>query len=182
MPSCSHTTQPLPPLLAGYGNTAPVTSAGRTLFIFYAMIGIPLCLIFLGYVGQILSNAVDAIIGRTVHRKKRPPTEQTLVLSLVILGTFVGGLILFIFFPALIFYGIEDWTYGEAVYYCFVTLTTVGFGDFVPAQETRSSLGGFYRICASAWIIFGLAWLALLISRIQAGFEKTGPFITASVK
>lgn len=25
----------------------------------------------------------------------------------------------------------EGWTYSEAIYYCFITLSTVGFGDFV---------------------------------------------------
>ena len=38
---------------------------------------------------------------------------------------------LFIVAPALFFMNIEQWTYAESIYYCFVTLTTIGFGDFV---------------------------------------------------
>lgn len=41
---------------------------------------------------------------------------------------------LFFFIPAAIFQAIEDWTYLEAWYYTVVTLTTVGFGDFVPGK------------------------------------------------
>ena len=26
----------------------------------------------------------------------------------------------------------EDWDYWEAVYFIFITMTTIGFGDFVP--------------------------------------------------
>ena len=117
---------------------------------------------------------MDAIIKRMVGHKERPPSQQKSVTALIVLLIFVGGLILFIFFPSLIFYGIEDWTYGEAIYYCFVTLTTVGFGDFVPAQQSGSDSQGIYRICTAAWIIFGLAWLSLLLARIQGALEKTG--------
>ncbi len=84
------------------------------------------------------------------------------------------GVVLFVLFPALIFSSIESWTYGEAFYYCIVTLTTVGFGDFVPAQRDRSSLGTFYRICSGVWIWFGLACVALLIAQIQTTFQKAG--------
>ena len=32
----------------------------------------------------------------------------------------------------------EGWTYFESCYYCFITLTTIGFGDFVALQQHRS--------------------------------------------
>ncbi|KAI9290755.1 voltage-gated potassium channel [Neoconidiobolus thromboides FSU 785] len=39
------------------------------------------------------------------------------------------SLILFWFLGAVIFMLIEDWTYFDAVYFCFVSFTTVGYGD-----------------------------------------------------
>lgn len=44
-----------------------------------------------------------------------------LVASYIVAGTFL-------------FKRWEGWAYLDAAYFCFITLTTIGFGDFVPAQ------------------------------------------------
>lgn len=33
--------------------------------------------------------------------------------------------------PPFVFMSMEEWTYLEGIYYSFITLTTVGFGDYV---------------------------------------------------
>ena len=55
------------------------------------------------------------------------------ILTLVLVGA-----VFFLVLPAFSFTIKEEWTYGEAIYYCFVTLTTIGFGDFV---------AGVYYLC-----------------------------------
>ena len=167
----------------GYGNTAPVTALGRTLFVFYAIIGIPICLTFLQIVGEWLSRHFNSITKCVAERMKtRPAKHQATFQGITVLILFISGVILLFFFPALILHRIEDWTYGEALYYCFVTLTTVGFGDFVPAQATESEVVSFYRICSAAWIIVGLAWVALLIARVQSAMEKIEPLLGSLVR
>jgi len=47
----------------------------------------------------------------------------------------VIGLVVFVFIPAAIFFSLEDWTYGEALYCCFITVLTIGYGDFVPGMS-----------------------------------------------
>ena len=74
-----------------------------------------------------------------------------------------------IFIPAGIFYATEDWTYGQSLYYCFVTLTTVGFGDFVPAitgASIGSPLTGLYKIIVAVWLWIGLAFVAAIITEL----------------
>ena len=160
---------------AGYGTIFPVTSAGQVLFIFYALVGIPIALIFLSTLGDIFSSWIEFAL--TPVKKRFGGNKAVVGRIITILCIILLGLVLFIFFPALIFSAIEPWSYGEAVYFCFVSLTTVGFGDFVPARSTGSlgtPLLGLYKICAGAWTWLGLAFVALLIAEIQKMIEACG--------
>ena len=47
---------------------------------------------------------------------------------------FFIGTVAFVVIPAGIFSLIEGWTYWEAGYFCFVTILTIGFEDFVPGE------------------------------------------------
>lgn len=49
--------------------------------------------------------------------------------------TFMPGFIVFMIIPAVVFWHIEDgWTYLDSLYFSFVTLTTIGFGDYVAGR------------------------------------------------
>lgn len=44
----------------------------------------------------------------------------------------IPGIVVFLLLPSLIFSYFEEWSFADAMYYSFVTLSTIGFGDFVP--------------------------------------------------
>ncbi len=46
-----------------------------------------------------------------------------------LLGTFI-----FLLIPGVVIMEIESWTYIDALYYSFVTLFTIGFGDYVAGK------------------------------------------------
>lgn len=144
-----------------------MTSLGRGLFIPLALFGIPLTLIFLTQLGLLLNKLFELA---TKPLGKRMENQWVKVIVLSIGG--VIGLTAFIFIPAVIFSEIDDWTYFESIYFSFVSLTTVGFGDFVPSAP--STLNGFYRVCLSGWIFFGLAFIALVITQVQEYMTQTG--------
>jgi len=48
------------------------------------------------------------------------------------------GFVVFIIVPASIFYSLEDWAFGEALYCCFITVLTIGYADFVPGKRGTS--------------------------------------------
>ena len=64
------------------------------------------------------------------------------LLPIVIVG--VGAVLLFFIIPAAIFHRIEGWSYEGALYYCFVTLLTIGFGDLVAGKQFL-----FTHVCRS---------------------------------
>ena len=156
-------------MFAGYGNIAPTTGSGQTLFIFYALIGIPLALTFLATIGQILNDYLDAAL-KPILSHKRGKKNPVLFKGIGILVFLSLALVFMIFIPAGIFYATEDWTYGQSIYYCFVTLTTVGFGDFVPAVAgaslRNSPLTGLYKIIVAVWLWIGLAFVAAIITEL----------------
>lgn len=49
----------------------------------------------------------------------------TAVLSILL------GCVLFVFVPILVFQKVENWSLLESAYFVVITLTTVGFGDYV---------------------------------------------------
>ena len=45
------------------------------------------------------------------------------------------GFIIFMFLPSVVFVKLEDWTYIESLYYTFITLTTIGFGEYIGGRK-----------------------------------------------
>jgi amino acid permease len=52
-----HSTSSPPLLLSGYGNLTPKTDLGKLVTIVYALIGIPLMLLYMSNIGNILGDS-----------------------------------------------------------------------------------------------------------------------------
>ena len=125
----------------GYGHITLATSGGRAFAVFFAIFGIPLCLTMLAEVGIRLSQ-LGQRLDKRLNKGLFPRMGQYFRPVLItIIGT-----VLFILIPALIMTRVEDWDYGTAVYYGFVTLTTVGFGDVVAGYMTSYMHMSFHKI------------------------------------
>jgi potassium channel subfamily K protein 9 len=66
--------------------------------------------------------------------RKKEVTQTEMVTTAVMLAviTITGGAAMFKYH--------ENWNYFDSVYYCVITLTTIGFGDYVVSKRHTSLL------------------------------------------
>lgn len=76
------------------------------------------------------------------------------ILHLSIVVTIV--LILFFALPSAIFMYMEsDWNFMDGFYYCFISLTTIGLGDYIPGDDPDIDYRSLYKIGTVVYLIFG---------------------------
>lgn len=72
---------------------------------------------------------------------------------------------------AAVFSSYEGWTYFDSFYYCFITLTTIGFGDYVALQNDHALQNKpGYMALSVVFILFGLAVVASSINILVLRF------------
>ncbi|XP_036592010.1 potassium channel subfamily K member 10 [Trichosurus vulpecula] len=150
----------------GYGNIAPSTEGGKIFCILYAIFGIPLFGFLLAGIGDQLGTIFGKSIARVeqVFRKKQVSQTKIRVISTILF--ILAGCIVFVTIPAVIFKYIEGWTALESIYFVVVTLTTVGFGDYVAGGNAGINYREWYKPLVWFWILVGLAYFAAVLSMI----------------
>lgn len=97
----------------------------------YAMVGIPLGLVMFQSIGERLNKFASVVIRKAKTYMKCQRTEAT-EMNLMLATGMLSSII--ITTGAAVFSRYEGWSYFDSFYYCFVTLTTIGFGDYVALQ------------------------------------------------
>ena len=180
----------------GYGQIAPTTMNGRVFCMFYMPIGSTIFMIFFIITSQLIREKM-AVLKNFVKQKfskryaKMSNSKQTSFIQkylfqcsyLFLISTIF--ILTCIFLPALFFKKMEStaethdrkgWSFIEAVYYVLATITTVGFGDYVPGKATESLLGKecfrkkvydtVYEAATLFWIIPAIVFTEIVKEKI----------------
>ncbi|CAF3086236.1 unnamed protein product, partial [Rotaria sp. Silwood2] len=171
----------------GYGNITPKTTEGKIATMIYAMFGIPLMFMCLTYTGDLLADAfitgyskmVNFIYRQICYRYlkawlpfkgrqsfEQPDSEHEEARHVPIVAT-LGVLALYIAMGAFLFAQWESWHVLDGAYFCFITFTTIGFGDLVPGKGTvTESKAGKAAMCA-LFLLFGMIVMAMSFKLMQ---------------
>ncbi|CAL8248776.1 unnamed protein product [Lota lota] len=144
----------------GYGNVAPKTAGGRVFCILYGLFGIPLCLVWISDLGSFFGDRAKRLSQVLIRKGLSVKKVQLICTALFLLW----GLVVHLVMPPFVFMSLEGWSYLEGIYFSFITLTTVGFGDYVAGVNPNIDYPRLYRVCAEIWVYMGLAWLSLFFS------------------
>uniref|UniRef100_A0A8D3ANX2 Potassium channel domain-containing protein n=1 Tax=Scophthalmus maximus TaxID=52904 RepID=A0A8D3ANX2_SCOMX len=167
----------------GFGNISPHTEGGRIFCIIYALLGIPLFGFLLAGVGDQLGTIFGKGIAKVEKMIVKWKVSQTKIRVISTLVFILFGCLIFVALPAVIFKHIEGWSALESIYFVVITLTTIGFGDFVAGEKGLlnylGSAGGsespeyldYYKPVVWFWILVGLAYFAAVLSMIGDWFR-----------
>ncbi|KAM6995329.1 potassium channel subfamily K member 5-like [Tautogolabrus adspersus] len=144
----------------GFGNVAPKTQGGRVFCILYGLCGIPLCLVWISQLGSFFGDRAKRLSEVLIRKGVSVKNVQYTCTGLFLLW----GLLVHLVIPPFVFMSMEGWSYLEGLYYSFITLTTVGFGDYVAGVNPNIDYPRLYRVFSELWIYMGLAWLSLFFS------------------
>jgi hypothetical protein len=109
---------------------------------------------------------VDRSAGQQQQQQQQQPDYQTatvpITISLTVMVSYVvGGAVLFQQWET-------DWDYLDGSYFCFISLSTTGFGDLVPGDKINSSSGiELSLIFCSMYLIIGMALIAMCFNLMQ---------------
>ncbi|XP_063988334.1 uncharacterized protein LOC135168265 [Diachasmimorpha longicaudata] len=72
----------------------------------------------------------------------------------------------------------EDWNFFQSFYFVFISMSTIGFGDFVPKHP-------IYMMCSIVYLVFGLALTSMCINVVQVmlsdSFKQASQKIGATI-
>lgn len=155
----------------GYGYLTPSTDNGKLFCVFYILIGVPLTFLILYNLAERIEYAITGYVPshqpRNIHSMNESEITRTYFpsrkrinsayLKLICVGFF---LIVFVYIlPSIAFSSIMEypsWSFLDALYYCYISISTVGFGDFIPGRGLDALSRDNYRLAMTVYLFIGI--------------------------
>ncbi|XP_034253119.1 potassium channel subfamily K member 6-like isoform X1 [Thrips palmi] len=148
----------------GYGHVTPLSKVGKIFCIVYAIFGIPLTLVLCTALVERL--LVPATLLLQWLNARLGHLYQPFYIRLLHLAIIVSLLVsLFLLIPAAVYASLEpEWDYMDALYYCFISLTTIGLGDYIPGDYPGQAYRPLYKVLTTVYLLVGLTFTMLTLA------------------
>ncbi|XP_059807415.1 potassium channel subfamily K member 1-like isoform X2 [Hypanus sabinus] len=157
----------------GYGHTTPLSNGGKAFSIIFILVGVPLTMLFLTALVQRLMLYLTTQPIRLCQERFSYTRQQITWIHLFVLTLMV--LITFFIIPSAIFSAIEaEWSFSDAFYFCFISLSTIGLGDFVPAEQSNQRLRPLYKFSVTFFLLCGLVTMLFVLNTVHAAVGLHG--------
>lgn len=158
----------------GYGYSTPLTGAGKAFSIIFALLGVPITMLLLTASAQRLSLLLThAPLSWLSLHWGWPPQRAArwhLVALLMVIVT------IFFLVPAAVFAYLEEaWSFLDAFYFCFISLSTIGLGDYVPGEAPGQPYRALYKVLVTGELESWLGTCGLAVG--SGGGQRNGPVL-----
>ena len=157
---------------------SPITIWGRAFCIVYALFGIPIAGLMLKSIGEKVAEIIPEAIARVEKRLFKKDEPSNIQIKTTTIVFFIMALLLITL--AGFAHAYEGWTFFEGFYFAFITLSTIGFGDFVPLHPANTMKHGglhtiLFTVLTFVYITIGLAIVSSALLSISRLFECKEP-------
>ncbi|XP_074132649.1 potassium channel subfamily K member 7 [Sminthopsis crassicaudata] len=149
----------------GYSNTALLSDGGKAFCVGFASLGLPVSLVLATALRQRLLHPLHCLLSRAAPRCGLAPARVPW-LQAALLGLTVGTV--FVLLPTLVLWSQEaDWSLLDAVYFCFMSLSTIGLGGFVPGRDRNPALYWLSQLALMGYLLLGLLFLLSTLETVS---------------
>lgn len=161
----------------GWGKMAPLTNEGRIFAVVLGTVGIPVTLVTFTLIGVYLKRLVHFSlfhVGKLFIKNIRDSALNvaTVFVSVVICWVYIFAIAAYYDSAALNGNKAVFETYYEAVYFCAISFTTIGYGDFLVEPQNPNApddgvATGVHSIFFTISLFVGISLYSMLLAVIQ---------------
>lgn len=167
--------------MIGYGHMTPKTVPGKISTILYAVIGIPLYIVYFMNMGRVFAKTFKFLyrsLYRCLNRDRRANDEETRLAGweeptiLVPSTACIWVMVLYIIFGTIMFAEWEHWSYLNSCYFSFTSLAKIGIGDLVPGIGLHGNTEDYATklIINCMYLLIGMGLIAMCYRLMKEEF------------